>query len=193
MGKAFASIVAGAMLAGLSVFADDAKSVAAGDFSSDLAGWEFSLGKEFPGSQGNLWRDEKEGSKGSGAASLLGDFSGGGAYVAMVKSFESPLDVQSVSISLKSQDVSGVVFRITDSTSQTFQQFIPLKESPAWQTLKIDDFIGKEGSGHWGGANDGKWHGPANGISIILDRGHLKNAESGKGSLIVDKVDLSLK
>jgi len=184
--------LAGALLAGPAAFADDAKTVALGDFSSDLAGWDFSLGKEFPGAQGNLWREEKEGSSGKGAASLLGDFSGGGAYVAMIKGLKEPLDVKAIAISFKTSDVSGLVFRITDSTGQTFQQQLEIKESPDWQALKVSDFIGKKGSGHWGGANDGQWHGPAKALSIILDKGKLSNKDQGKGTLIVEKVDALL-
>jgi len=185
--------LAGALLAGPAVFADDAKAISLGDFSSDLAGWDFSLGKEFPGAQGNLWREENEGSSGKGAACLLGDFSGGGAYVAMCKPFDERLDVKAVMISFKTLDVSGIVFRITDSTDQTFQQHLEVKETPSWQSVNVSDFVGKKGSGHWGGANDGQWHGPAKGLCIILDKGKLSSKDQGKGTLIVEKVDAILK
>ena len=193
MSKAFASIVAGTLLGCLAVFADDAKTEVVGDFSSDLSGWEFSLGKEFPGAQGNFWRDEKEGSDGKGAACLLGDFSGGGAYVAMNRGFSEKLDVKAVEISFKTSDISGIVFRISDSSGQTFQQHLDLKESDTWQTVKVTDVVGKQGAGHWGGANDGQWHGPATGMSLILDKGRLKSPDSGKGTLVVEKVVLTLK
>ena len=188
--KTISAFLSMAFLSAAASYGDEPKRIETGDFSSDLSGWELSLGAEFPGAEGNLWRAENEGVDGKGAASLQGSFKNGGNYVSMGKTLGEAVDAKTVTLRVKSSDLSTLVFRITDSTGQTFQQAIKLKPAGDWQSVSVTAFSGKAGVGYWGGANDGQWHPPAKGLSIIVDKGNLQDKESLKGTLLVDKIEL---
>ena len=156
-----------------------------GDFSAGLDEWTYSNGQEFPGAEGNLWHDE-----GRKAAVLEGTFEKGGAYVAMVKGLSEQLNLKDVTIKLTTSDVKSIVFRITDSTNQTFQQRIDLGDASKGVSVTVKSFTGGNGAGSWGGANDGKWHAPAKGVSIVLDKGHLNDpVNSPKGKLLIESIE----
>ncbi len=182
------------LLAGFAIYAEDLKKVMVGEFATDADGWELYLGKEFPGAEGNLWREEKEGVQGAGAASLEGNFSSGGNYVSMNKTFSEAQNVKELTLQVKTQDLTNIVLRLIDSTNQTFQVKIPLKDSPEWQTvtLAVKDLVAGKIMASWGGAGDGNWAGPAKGMSIVLDKGFLKVKENKKGSMMIDKVELKV-
>ncbi len=188
--KTFAATLSFSLLSCFAACAEEANPVNAWDFSSGLAGWEFSIGAEFPGAVGNLWRAEGEGASGNGAACLLGDFRRGGNYVGMRRSFSEPVDAKRVSLRLKTGDLTCLIFRICDSTGQTFQKRLDLKGVSGWQTIEFGDFA--DGASSWGGAKDGKWHAPAKSMQLILDRGNLKDSANPKGSLLVESVELRL-
>lgn len=161
------------------------------DFSSgNLSGWAFSIGSEFPGAHGNLWVEEKGGEKGKAAACLAGEFNKGGNYVSMSSTFESPLDIVSVDIKLKSGTLRSMVLRFTDSTGQTFQQSVNLKNSANWQTVSISSFSGKA---HWGGNNDGVWRGPAKAMSIIVDKQNISDSSDKRALLFIESVRFKIK
>lgn len=170
----------------LSASAQDS-SVKLGDFKAGLDGWDFYNGKEFPGAEGNLWHDESK-----KAVILEGAFAGGGAYVAMTKVFEDPIDLKAVYIKIASDDIKVFGFRITDSTGQTFQHRVAIP-APGKGAATIRNFATGKNIISWGGEKDGKWHGPAKNISILLDKGNLADPENiPKGQLRVESVDGSL-
>ncbi len=161
------------------------------EFSSgNLSGWAFSIGSEFPGAHGNLWVEEKAGESGKNSVCLAGEFNKGGNYVSMTKTFESPLELVSVDIKLKSSTLRSVVLRFTDSTGQTFQQSVNLKNSANWQTVSVSSFNGKV---HWGGNNDGIWRGPAKAMSIIVDKQNIIDSSDKRAVLFIESIKLKIK
>ncbi len=147
--------------------------------------WKLHLGKEFPGAHGNIYA-----APGGDGVCLEGFFGAGGNYVAMIKSLNPPLELKEIRLKVKSADVNGIVIRITDSTGQTHSQLLNMKEGSDWQTISVKKFADGGNSNSWGGANDGKWHGPAKSVALLVDKSKLKSQESPKGVLQLSKMEL---
>jgi hypothetical protein len=134
------------------------------DFEDDPQGWTYIAGWEFPGAKGSLAIDAAEAHGGKRSYKLQADFSGGGAYVGTWRNLESlrGRDFNEIRVWVKAVNVTKIGVRIVDSSDQCHQKNggIPLAATDRWQevVLKVADLGGGE---HWGGANDGKWHGPA--------------------------------
>lgn len=139
--------------------------------------WGFNLGQEFAGAKGglDLVRDQPE--KGKTAMRLHADFSGGGAYVGVRKSFAG-LDVQVMNVvrlKMRSQTARSYALRLVDGTGQCHQKkLIPLEADGRWHDVDIvpSKIAGGE---HWAGANDGRWHDSVQLIELML------NTESDQG------------
>ncbi|NUT18898.1 MAG: hypothetical protein HOV77_06910 [Hamadaea sp.] len=93
--------------------------------------------------------------------------------VEMARSVAS-LDLQRLDLSVRSAELTGLVLRLTDSTGQAHQQTLTLSPGTQWQKLSITTFAGGLQYGHWGGANDGVWHGPLTQISLLIDAFRIK-------------------
>ncbi|MEU6711412.1 sugar-binding protein [Nonomuraea sp. NPDC046802] len=81
------------------------------------------------------------------------------------------IDARSLTFALRSTKLKGIVVRMIDSTGQAHQQTVPLTPGSPWQTLTVDNFApaGAPEYIHWGGANDGVWHGPLTHLSLLVD------------------------
>jgi hypothetical protein len=127
----------------------------------DLEDWRFTRGEEFKGAQGSLTVTPDK------ALKLAGDFTGGGAYVGMVRELRE-LDVQDVAaikMQVKSETASSIGVQMVDATGQTHQRSVPIKADNAWHELVLDP-VKIAGGEHWGGANDSTWHGPPRQIAL---------------------------
>lgn len=136
-------------------------SVALDELIEGESDWHFTNGLEFKGARGSLTVSPETAAGHPPALTLQADFSHGGAYVAAVKNLQD-LDIpdfKAVHLRLRTTDVPFLGVQMVDGTGQTHQQKrIPLKRDGAWHDLVLDpDKIA--GGEHWGGANDGKWHG----------------------------------
>lgn len=160
------------------------QSATIGNFESDEELWNFSLGSEFPGAQGAYGRDASAPRSGTFSGKLHGDFSAGGKYVAISKNF-LPLDMRKLEFWLKSADASGVTLRVVDSTGQVHQRKIALANAN-WQKIEISTFNIGTNYLHFGGANDGKWHGPVIGISFLLEKSNLIGGKTSGDAWIDD-------
>lgn len=147
--------------------------------------WSLTLGREFPGAHGNLWQTPW-------GASFVGEFWNGGAYVSIIRAFAEPVDVKSVTLEIQAPQVATLGFRITDSTGQTFQQRLSLQATTNWQRVVIQDLVGKQEANSWGGAKDGKWHGPAKSIALLLDKSALRDRDLKQGKINLKTVELGL-
>jgi hypothetical protein len=151
--------------------------IAVGSF--ELAGsWSLGLGNEFPGAQGQYELDKHEPHSGAACAKLVGDFSHGGAYVAIIRGIDPPLAMTKVTFWARSADAGTVVVRLVDGTSQMHQGNVTFPTDGKWHKLEVGV---PQGWGHWSGANDGVFHQPLTQIWLDLDRGTTK---SGKGGTI---------
>jgi len=147
--------------------------------------WKLSLGKEFPGAHGNIFQAPD----GAGVC-LEGFFGNGGNYVAMLLPLKQPVDAKALKFDVKTADLAGLVIRITDSTGQCHAQHVALKDTSDWQTVTLKSLHQGEGANSWGGAADGKWHGPAKSVAILVDKKDSKYPDSMKGLIQVDKLEL---
>jgi hypothetical protein len=141
-------------------------------------GWTFENGPEFPGATGSL--SVVPGEEGAPAAlKLVGDFRKGGGYVQAGRPL-ADLEVVSVSAEVNDPDQDLFKFRITDSTGQCHQVRYRVGRTKGYQrvTFPLRRFFERMGRAdavtnvtryeHWGGENDGKWHGPATELEILI-------------------------
>ncbi|MBL7223732.1 MAG: hypothetical protein ISS72_07765 [Candidatus Brocadiae bacterium] len=146
--------------------------------------WQFNLGQEFPGAKGGLDLVADQPEKGKHAMRLHADFTGGGAYVGVRKSF-AQLDVQAtknIRLRMRSETTASYALRLVDDTGQCHQRkTMSLQADGKWHDVTLDP-AQIAGGEHWGGANDGKWHGTVRLIELML------NVRSHKGK----KPDLSI-
>src|SRR5205085_3412836 len=84
---------------------------------------------------------------------------------------------------VKSSGVTRLGVRLADASDQCHQSSVALKPTEDWQelVLNIRDLVGGE---HWGGANDGRWHGPAKGLGLNVDK-----SGAAKKTLWIDDVE----
>jgi hypothetical protein len=161
------------------------------DFEGDPQGWTFIGGWEFPGAKGSLALDTGTAHGGKRSYKLQADFSGGGAYVGTWRDLASlkGKDIKELHVWVKAVDVTGLGVRFVDSSDQCHQKNggIPLAATGDWQevVVKISDVVGGE---HWGGANDGKWHGPAKGFGLNIGKDRLASGAT-RAALYMDDVD----
>ncbi len=158
------------------------------DFESNDEGWIFHNGPEYPGATGGLVAETNDSYEGTKSGKLTGDFSGGGNYVSMYMDL-ADVDMQELRFWIKTEDLAWLALRLTDSTGQIHQQEIDITPGPNWQEIVITDLAGgnEPGTYHWGGAEDGLWHGPAIRVGLNLEYGAFVNTPT-TGTLLVDKV-----
>ena len=143
--------------------------------------WQFSNGAEFPGATGTLARSKEAAHSGGHGGRLAFDFSGGGNYVAAVLPLADAPPIRAVRVRVRKPQGTGLTFRYTDPTGQTLQK--PF-DAPAgtW----TDVLIRVSGwTGHWGGANDGRIHGPPRMIALLAE-----NSGPAQGAVCFDDVRL---
>jgi hypothetical protein len=179
----FLALAFSGLLAG---FAHDslAGGVSLGSFKDGSPdGWAFLVGKEYPGAQGNFSVVKEP----EGAASLEGAFGQGGAYVAIERKLEEPVPFSSLKLKVKTDALNSLTIRLVDGTGQVHQQTLALKPVSEWQAVEAKSF---NGARHvfWGGANDGKWHEPLKGVSLLLEKSGLKEGAKSGGALFSDIV-----
>ncbi|HJT78171.1 MAG TPA: hypothetical protein VJ739_13285, partial [Gemmataceae bacterium] len=151
----------------------DASRILLDDFENAPQGWTYIDGREFPGARGSLTLDSTVAHSGKRSYRLEGDFRGGGAYVGTWRDLASlrGRDVKELRLWVRAKEVRRVGVRLQDSSGQIHQKNggVPLKPTVDWQelVLPLADLVGGE---HWGGANDGRWHGPLKGFGLNLGK-----------------------
>jgi hypothetical protein len=178
--------------------ADDPPSVSAADeelrdqviggFETPLEGWAFNRGGEFPGAEGSFDRVDDDPHDGLLAGRLRGDFTDGGRYVALHNNIV--VDAREVSFWVRSSDASFVILRMVDDTGQSHQQRLPVQPDGQWHEVEVQNFDGGVGYEHWGGANDGVWHGPAHVIRLQLPLAALAGQMTGE--VVFDNVAVAV-
>lgn len=156
------------------------------NFESDDEGWAFINGDEFPGSTGNFVVDALDSYSGSGSGKLTGDFTGGGVYVSTNNPIV-PTDMERLSLQVKTSDATSFVLRLLDDSGQTHQQTVDLEPVDDWQSVDILSLNAGKNAAHWGGADDGEWHGPGVGIQLMLTADGL-NGDKTTGVIRFDEL-----
>ena len=111
--------------------------------------------------------------KGQSCFKLAGDFGGGGRYVQTIRGLAEieMKDLAAIRLKVKTDNVKSMNLRLIDSTEQCHQAGgLPIVADGQWHdmVIKPENVVGGE---HWGGANDGKWHGPARLVAMIIGPG----------------------
>ena len=135
--------------------------------------WTFDNGQEFPGAKGSLTIVKDVPEKGQSCLKLAGDFTGGGNYVQTLRGLKEVemKDLAAIRLRVKSDNVKAMSLRLGDRSGQCHQRGgVPIVADGKWHdiVLKPEEIAGGE---HWGGANDGKWHGPADYVALIIGPG----------------------
>ena len=132
--------------------------------------WGYNDGREFPGAKGGVELVKNIDSSNNNAIHVRGDFSGGGAYIATEHNLNG-LNIKSIRMKVRTPNMKSFNVRLGDGTGQCHQgRGIRLVPDNKWHDVVIDvrDVVGGE---HWGGSNDGIWHGAAKYVSIIVNAG----------------------
>ena len=132
--------------------------------------WTFDNGQEFPGAKGSLSVVKDGPQEGQNCLKLAADFTGGGAYVQTMRDLKAVdmKDLAAIKLKVKSDNTKALSVRLIDSTGQCHQRGgVEIVADGKWHdlALKPEEVVGGE---HWGGANDGKWHGPAQLVALII-------------------------
>ena len=159
------------------------------DFEEGKGGFGWVGGWEFPGAKGSLSIDSSVGRDSKASCKIDADFSGGGAYVGTWRDLTrlSNHNFKEIRFWIKAPNLTALGVRLADSSDQIHQRGIPVTPSPDWQeiVLKPAQMAGGE---HWGGANDGVWHGPIKGFGLNVGKGSF-TAGGTKGELWIDDVE----
>lgn len=153
------------------------------DFESDPMAWRFVGGEEFPGAKGSLERDTSVAHAGGASLRLDADFAGGGAYVGVWREKMPDLgnaNLSEIRLWVRSENVTTLGVRIVDQSDQCHQSKGPtIAADGEWHevVLRLGDLVGGE---YWGGANDGKWHGPAKGLGLNIGKDSMAAGASGR-------------
>ncbi len=145
-------------------------------FEEEIDEWLFAIG-DTPAVKGSFNIVESaESYQGDYMGQIIADFtkSPAGSPYASIKKELDDLDIENFSFWIKTSDLKSIRIRTTDSTGQTFQQRITLQDTPEWQQIQVNE-MGSNTFDFWNGANDGVWHEPAQGITILFDRFDIKN------------------
>lgn len=98
------------------------------------------------------------------------------------------IDATALELAVRTSDVDLVTVRVQDSSGQAHQQRLAVDpDAEGWQSLRIADFTSGDGYLHFGGADDGVWHGPLRAVSVILDTWSFREG-STSGTLDIDRV-----
>src|SRR5690554_4239206 len=145
-----------------------------------FAAWKSYNGQEFPGAKVTLMPDGKVRHNNMASLRLEGDFTEGGNYVEASTSIGT--DISMLSFWLRFPGAEQLTIRLIDGSGQCHQIRIQIEKGEDWQRVvfPVADFFARRGQPdavqgitkyeYWGGAKDGKWHGPARSLHILLSR-----------------------
>ncbi|HYW79325.1 MAG TPA: hypothetical protein VE890_07085, partial [Thermoguttaceae bacterium] len=146
--------------------------------------WGFNLGQEFAGAKGGLDLVPDQPEAGKQAMRLHADFTAGGQYVGVRKTFEH-LNVEAmrvIRIKVRTETAKSFALRLLDGSGQCHQRKgLPLTPDGQWHELVIvpEQIAGGE---HWGGKNDGQWHDSVQLIELMLN---IRSDENSKPDLLL--------
>jgi len=156
------------LLAGVSLCIASQRPVPIEDFETGAAErWSFSNGPEFPGATGTFDVVPGAAHDGSGGGQLSFDFTEGGAYVQCTTALPPEPGLAAVELWVRKLVPNRLTVRAVDETGQTFQKDFNLPTT-GWQRVRIR----LSGWGfHWGGRDDGVFHGRATALGICVNQG----------------------
>jgi trimeric autotransporter adhesin len=180
---AIAAVLAGLLVAPAASAAGTVDTTIGG-FESAGEGWQIAQN----GATGTFTTPNTGAHGGSQYGRVTGSFPNGTGYIDLSRGGLPQVDMQSLSFWIKSTGIDYLTLRLTDSTGQAHQRgFAVTRDGAEWSQVVITDFAA---GGHFGGADDGAWHGPMSAIDIILDSSGLAPGATD-ASVSVDDVVIS--
>ncbi len=137
------------------------------------------MGRNFRVPRVRLTLDNVNAHNGKPSLKIVGDFSGGGNYVAVVNKIPD-VDARELSMWVRNPDSDRLTLRINDGSGQTHQIVLKTATGTDWQRIvfPLQQFFARQGQAdavtgiakyeYWGGANDGKWHGAATEMAVLV-------------------------
>jgi hypothetical protein len=171
-------------LAMVAAMTAQAQAQSLGDFEAGMEPWQFGLGTEFKGANGSADVQGGDVHGGNAALRIAADFSGGGRYIHITRKVEPAVTAGGVELWVKTANVNYLLIRFKDESGQTFQPQVKLQDSADWQLVSVTKLNAGQ---HWGGANDGQWHGKLIEMSVLLEKGAIKNS-AAQGAMLVDDI-----
>jgi hypothetical protein len=156
------------------------------EFVRDVDGWTLGLGGEFPGAKGSALRAEVAGGPVAAALRVEADFSGGGRYVSIGRSWPAPLALRDLRLLVRT-GVRSLAVRVGDAEGQVFQQYLtPARDPEAWQELAVKKLADPADKAifHWGGRNDGVLRGGVRSLSLLVNA----PIEPGAGTVWIGRI-----
>lgn len=167
-----------------------AETLVIGKFDKGEDGFRLNTGQEFPGAKGSMEIVESGDDK-TKCLKFSGDFSKGGQYVSVGKSISSSKALLRSLVKYKTDMVKKLTIRMIDATGQVHQGPVVLTPDGNWNTLVIPSFKDKKALCSWGGAKDKKWHPPCTSLSLLIEKGGMKNAGK-KGDILIETITAEL-
>lgn len=123
--------------------------------------------------------------QGKGAARITTQIPEAGGDAEMFRDLPA-IDATGLRFAARSSDIDELVLRLTDDTGQVHFQSVPVESDGEWHliTRTVEDLVDGPNSGHYGGDDDGVWHGPARQLSFLV---------GATGTIDIDDVVLSTK
>jgi hypothetical protein len=133
--------------------------------ASAAQAWQFSNGSEFPGARGSQSLVPAPGGQ---ALELAYDFSKGGLYVAVTRTFAPGLDISVLRLKAQVPAAASLALRVEDATGQWLQYTVDRPLAPidpkAWFESSVDL---TSPASHWSGTDDGVLHRPIGAVSLL--------------------------
>lgn len=174
--------------------------VIVGTFEAD-EDWGFHDGGEFPGAKGSKALETSDKKEGAQSLKLTGDFTGGGAYVSIGRSFSGNVNetlsgipysrVAGLRVWIRSPVANAMSLRASDNADQCHQQTVYFTPKNEWQQVEFKSLNSGQRYSHWGGKNDGSFTWPLRGVAFLLTSegvGPTKKAE-----ILIDQIEVVLK
>ncbi|MCA8988340.1 MAG: hypothetical protein KDA78_11895 [Planctomycetaceae bacterium] len=142
---------------------------------TETGSWNYNNGDEFQGAKGGLTPIVTE--HGPGLA-LQADFSAGGRYVGVRRNIgtNGVKQTSMVRFQARSDQLKQYSVRLVDETGQCHQRGgLQFPADGKWHEVTLDP-LKISGGEHWGGADDGQWHGALQLIEIMLSTGSAEKS-----------------
>ncbi|MCA9175752.1 MAG: hypothetical protein KDB14_14805 [Planctomycetales bacterium] len=155
------------------------------ELGDGLGAWEYNNGDEFRGARGGL--APNDGWEARRGLTLRADFTEGGRYVGARQRIQlnGVKSTQLVRLRVRSSGVRQFSLRMVDETGQCHQRHgIELPADGKWHSLELDP-LKIAGGEHWGGADDGQWHGALSLMELMLNTG-----SSGDSKMQLELADI---
>jgi len=169
-------------------------------FENDDETWTFYDGTEFKGAKGASSRDASDKKEGSKSIKLMGDFTGGGAYVSIDHTFSGAAAdamagipyarVAGFRVWVRSPVAGAISIRAGDSGGQCHQQTLSFTPKDEWQQVELKNFSKGQRYSHWGGKNDGVFYWPLRNLAFMLTSEGVGSTK--KAEVNLDQVELIL-